>query len=654
VRRLTILLAALAALMLVPAAQALANGTATVVVEGEGSGEVSSAGGFFVPEGEGEFLEFWEGATAVECSYESPGPETGTCVGEMNEEPEVEPGLEAISLHAVPTYGSEFVEWVVLEGFTLNGCSSTYVYNCTVGVETGEGNVEVYAIFKPSDEYPLTISKGGSGSGTVSSEPSGIDCGSECSSSFFWTSYFSPPWTTLTLTAEPAPGSEFEKWELLEGSSFNTCKNSSNPCKIAMAEPMAIEAIFVCETEGGCEEEEEEGGPTNKRTLTVTKSPDPSSGAGAGSVKSKPKGINCATYCEGTQASLYKNTEVLISAKPAKGSTFTEWVGCEGEVEGKCLVTMSEDQEVEAVFGGESKAIPNPQELSLAKAGDGYGKVKSKPGGIVCEADCLNATALFFGGETEPKVKAAKTVVLTATAYPGSEFDGWEGCEAEPEGNCEVLMESAQSVTAEFSALPTNTLTVTKSPSPSAGAGAGSVKSKPKGINCATYCAESQATLAEDAVVVLKAKAAKGSTLAGWSGCESETNTGSEGTCTVAMSIAQEVTAEFGAESKAISNPQALTLTMAGSGDGKVKSKPAGIVCEEACDSATALFFGGETEPKVKAAKIVVLTGTPYAGSGAVQWSGCEAEPEPEPGLVQCEVSMATAQSVTATFDELE
>ena len=74
--RLFLLLATAAAFLVVPAAQAMANGTMFVDIEGTGSGEVSSVGGI-----EG----FWEGTPPIECKYVSPGPPTGVCETEMLE-----------------------------------------------------------------------------------------------------------------------------------------------------------------------------------------------------------------------------------------------------------------------------------------------------------------------------------------------------------------------------------------------------------------------------------------------------------------------------------------------------------------------------------------------------------------------------------------
>jgi hypothetical protein len=73
------------------------------------------------------------------------------------------------------------------------------------------------AALHPDDEagvrfsYPepvfatLTVTRSGTGSGTVTSSPAGIDCGSSCSESY-------PGGVTVTLTASPAAGSVFAGW----------------------------------------------------------------------------------------------------------------------------------------------------------------------------------------------------------------------------------------------------------------------------------------------------------------------------------------------------------------------------------------------------------------------------------------------------------
>jgi hypothetical protein len=515
--RLTILLATVAAFLLVPVAQAAANGILTVEVAGTGSGEVSSVNGFA---NSGQY----EGSPPIECSGP---PSKGTCETELVEEEE-EPGMQAIGLHAVAAPGSEFVGWVVEEGFPIF---------CNAKVP-------------PQKERCLPATEG---------------------------------------------------------------------------ENAFVVAFFECEIEGGCEEKT---GPTNKRTLTLTKSGTPNS---AGSVSSKPKGIKCASTCSKAEASLYKNTVVTLSAKATTGSTFAGWSGSGCSGTGTCTVTMSEAKSVDAEFSGASKEVANPQLLTFTKAGTGYGTVKAS--GLTCEPDCTETEVSYSGGAGK---KGPALVVLTAVKALGSEFNGWSGA-CSGTGSCEVTMSEAKSVGAEFTALPKNTLTVNKSGTPNS---AGTVSSKPKGIKCASACSSATASYSEDSVITLTALATTGSTFAGWSGggCSGT------GTCTVTMSSAKTVTAEFTGASKEVANPKLLTLSKAGSGYGTVKAT--GLTCEPACTSTAVAYTGGAGK---KGPAVVTLTAVSAPGSKPVAWSGCEAETEST-----CTVTMSAAKEVTATFDELE
>jgi hypothetical protein len=60
-------------------------------------------------------------------------------------------------------------------------------------------------IYKVVDSHTVTVSRDGTGSGSVSSDPAGIDCGSTCQATFHGGS-------TVTLTATADPGSVFSGW----------------------------------------------------------------------------------------------------------------------------------------------------------------------------------------------------------------------------------------------------------------------------------------------------------------------------------------------------------------------------------------------------------------------------------------------------------
>jgi len=51
----------------------------------------------------------------------------------------------------------------------------------------------------------LTVNKAGSGTGTVTSDPAGINCGADCTNNYFED-------TVVTLTAHPGPNSFFVGW----------------------------------------------------------------------------------------------------------------------------------------------------------------------------------------------------------------------------------------------------------------------------------------------------------------------------------------------------------------------------------------------------------------------------------------------------------
>ena len=119
-----------------------------------------------------------------------------------------------------------------------------------------------------------------------------------------------------------------------------------------------------------------------------------------------------------------------------------------------------------------------------------------------------------------------------------SEFEGWGAgdCEAEPEGKCQVSASEAQSVTAKFTAIPQNTLAFEKK-----GPGYGTVSSSPAGISCGPTCTSTSASYQKTKTVLLKAVPKTGEEFGGWTGCDSEP----EGKCSVTMSAAKEVEAEF-------------------------------------------------------------------------------------------------------------
>jgi Zn-dependent metalloprotease len=158
----------------------------------------------------------------------------------------------------------------------------------------------------------LTVSKAGTGSGTVTSVPGGIACGMACYGDF-------ADGEIVTLTATTAAGSSFTGW------SGEGCTGTGT-CQVTMSQARSVTATFT----------------VNTYALGVTKA-----GTGTGTVTSNPVGISCGATCS---TSFDYNTPVTLSATADTGSTFTGWSGegCSGT--GTCQVTMTQARSVTATF----------------------------------------------------------------------------------------------------------------------------------------------------------------------------------------------------------------------------------------------------------------------------------------------------------------
>jgi hypothetical protein len=83
--------------------------------------------------------------------------------------------------------------------------------------------------------YPLTVTRAGTGSGTVTSAPPGIACGVTCAASF-------AAGTDVTLTEAPSAGSTFDGW------SGAGCSGATSTCTVPMSAAQAVTATFSAQT----------------------------------------------------------------------------------------------------------------------------------------------------------------------------------------------------------------------------------------------------------------------------------------------------------------------------------------------------------------------------------------------------------------------
>lgn len=180
-----------------------------------------------------------------------------------------------------------------------------------------------------------------------------------------------------------------------------------------------------------------------------------------------------------------------------------------------CLVEMTEDKTVEAVFVGE------PMAVTVGAAGSGGGTVECEVRGSgVREGKCASK----YRYETE--------LVLYATPNAESEFVEWEGCWVESEEECEVTVEEGTVVTTVFALQPLLVIGLE---------GSGRVGSRVECEYEGALEAECRKRYPLGAEVMLYPQAGTGAEFAGWGGaCE-----GAEETCEVQMFGPQSATARF-------------------------------------------------------------------------------------------------------------
>ncbi len=402
-RRLTILLAAVGALMLVPAAQAFAADLKVNLIGLEGGGGEVVSGD--------EFGEL-PGTPPLACNLpEGEGSEPeGVCENEMEE---VEEGAFGEILRAFPGPKSELVEWEFVSGFTFGENCEAGKLNCTAFTEGEDAELNVYFACEPGEECvgeeppvegpELTVTKEGTGSGTVVSSPAGIECGATCSSTAF------EEGSKVTLTASPSAGSLFSSWKGCEKGGVN-----GRQCTVTMDKAKTVNAKFITAYD-----------------VTVNRV-----GFGLGKVSSSPGGVLCLSNCSSTTAAFKEGISVTLNAAPSKNFVFTEWTGdCSGS--GPCaLGALGEDKEVGAKFTEVAKQL-----LTVSKSGGGQGTAKSNVAGINCGATCSTMASAYYQGAV---------VELTATPGKGSAFGGWSGSGCSGTGTCTVTMSAAKEVTAEF------------------------------------------------------------------------------------------------------------------------------------------------------------------------------------------------------------
>jgi hypothetical protein len=276
--------------------------------------------------------------------------------------------------------------------------STTYCYQISAVDASGNESAlsaQQCATTRPngSTTCALTVTKGGSGSGTVTGP--GISCGTDCTEVI-------ASGTSVTLAVTAAGGSTFSGWTGCDSVAGASCTVTMNAAR-------AVTASF--------------NASPGSYTLTVARS-----GAGSGTVTGP--GISCGTDCTEVMTA---GASATLTATAAGGSTFGGWSGCDSVAGASCTVTMSASRTVTASFN----LNPVSYTLTVARSGAGSGTVTGP--GISCGTDCTEVMTAGTGS------------TLTATAAGGSTFSGWSGCDSVAGASCTVTMNASRTVTASFS-----------------------------------------------------------------------------------------------------------------------------------------------------------------------------------------------------------
>ena len=118
----------------------------------------------------------------------------------------------SVTLNATASNGSTFTSW--------NGCDSTNGNLCTVTMNNARSVTATFSL-NQTQNCTLTITKSGNGYGRITGSPSGIDCGSVCSSAY-------NQGTSVTLTAIPENGCIFTGWSGGNCTTAATCITTVN------------------------------------------------------------------------------------------------------------------------------------------------------------------------------------------------------------------------------------------------------------------------------------------------------------------------------------------------------------------------------------------------------------------------------------------
>lgn len=273
---------------------------------------------------------------------------------------------------------------------------------------------------------PVSVSLVGTGTGTVTSSPAGLNCKPTCTALF-------PARTMVTLTAAPGAGQAFNGWT-------GPCSGLALTCAFPISSAEAVSAAF-----------------TDHWTVSVA-----FSGSGSARIVSTPAGLDCGATCS---AGFAPGATVTLTATPDAASYIADWgvPGCLPNTP-TCTVTLGADTTV---------PVKTALKPTLGVTINGLGSLQVGINGTA--SSCASPSCSF---PIDPGT------LLELTAIPAghaSTFSSYGGDCSGGLPTCYLSMDASKVVIVNFANRPQVTITLS-------GSGTGIVTSSDGLMSCAPAC----------------------------------------------------------------------------------------------------------------------------------------------------------------------
>lgn len=239
------------------------------------------------------------------------------------------PEQSIVTLTATPPGGAAFTGW--------NGACSGTSSTCQLISNVAQNAIATFSP-NPASTYILTVQL--SGNGSVTSSPTGIVCGSDCSGTY-------ARGAVVTLTANPADGSRFAGWS-------GICSGMALTCQITMSAARTVKATFTT-------------APASlKYSLELTRIWPTMTGGGVEILPPyviydpHPGILTCTDATEQRCFASYPvDTVVTLKAIPTDSTRFVGWDGRCAGWQDTCQITLNKNKDAVASFAEEETPDAN-------------------------------------------------------------------------------------------------------------------------------------------------------------------------------------------------------------------------------------------------------------------------------------------------------